>query len=294
MFARKVVVSFCNGTFLDALPAIVTHGKPRCVLWANCMTWHFDRELEAHRQGFIDIFLFQSDYQRRRLQPTLDEIRPIRVLEKYRPYFSLQSRSATYSDVIKPDDYFGVGRISRDDGAKFHADTWMMLAKVCAPKPVKAFMLGFGDMAKQKCGATPPCDWLDWMYWSPQAVPAADHYRRIHVLMHLTGGSRENWPRTILEAWASGVVPIVDADFGVQEMITHGVDGFLARSPDEAAFFASRLAFDATLRADMARAGQDTLVREHCDTQRCIEPFLRLFAELESQAPDRQHDQIAS
>jgi glycosyltransferase involved in cell wall biosynthesis len=280
IFADKIVVSFCNGSFLEALPTIVERGRPRSVLWANCMTWHFDKELEAHRNGYIDRFLFQSQYQRDMLLPALDEIREVRELEHYRPFFSLANASTSYSRAQKPDDYFGVGRISRDDAGKYHADTWIMLAKVCAPTPVKAFMLGFGEMAKQKCGVKPPCEWLDWMYWSPQAIPAADFYSLIHVLTHLTGGSRENWPRTVLEAWASGVVPIVDADFGVREMVTHGVDGFHARSTDEAAFLASLLAFDRNLREKLVRGGYETLMREHCNTERSARPFLRLLDEL--------------
>jgi glycosyltransferase involved in cell wall biosynthesis len=280
IFANKVVISFCNGEFLRQLPAIVAEGRPRCVLWANCMTWHFDLELEAHRRGFVDRFLFQSRYQRNSLAPAQEAIRAFRTLEGYRPFFSLHNGSSSFSKAPKPFEYFGVGRISRDDPQKFHEETWRMFAKVCAPIPVKAFMLGFGEKAKTKCGATPGCDWLDWMYWSPQAIQASEFYGRIHVLLHLTGGSRENWPRAVLEAWASDVVPIVDADYGVREMVTDGVDGFHARSSDQAAHLASRLAFDAELREAMINAGRQTLMREHCNPERCIEPFLGLFEEL--------------
>lgn len=277
IFAGKIVISFCNGEFLKELPRIAAHGRPRCVLWANCMTWHFDKELEAHHNGMIDYFLFQSKYQRQLLLPALEAIRKVRVFEHYRPFFSTQSIPGPTESSNKPVEYFGVGRISRDDADKYHADSWRMLAKVCAPAPVKAFMLGFGENAKQKCGASPPCSWLDWMYWSPHAIPTPDFFRRIHVLLHITGGSRENWPRIVLEAWASGVVPIVDADYGVREMVTDGVDGFHAHSPDEAAYLASRLAFEPALLARMVRAGRKTLMREHCDAERCIQPFLKLF-----------------
>ena len=279
IFAGKIVISFCNGEFLKELPNIAAHGRPRSLLWANCMTWSFDKELDAHRSGMIDYFLFQSRYQRRLLQPALQAIGAVNVMENYRPFFSIRNFCDPSTFVDKPTEYFGVGRISRDDGDKYHVDTWRMLAKVSSPRPVKAFMLGFGENAKQKCGASPPCDWLDWMYWGPRAISAYDLLKRIHVLLHITGGSRENWPRTVLEAWAAGVVPIVDADYGVREMVTDGVDGFHARSPDEAAYLASRLAFDPRLLARMVRAGRETLKREHCDAERCIQPFLKLFKE---------------
>jgi hypothetical protein len=69
----------------------------------------------------------------------------------------------------------------------------------------------------------------------------------------------------------------VDADYGVREMVTDEVDGFHARSPDEATYLASRLAFEPRLLARMAGAGRETLMREHCDAERCIQPFLKLF-----------------
>jgi glycosyltransferase involved in cell wall biosynthesis len=278
IFADKIVISLCNGEFLTELARIAEQGRPRLVLWANCMTYVFDAELEAHDRGLIDFHLFQSDYQRRRLCPELESIREVRALDGYRPFFNLANRAQDLSRHDRPpDDYFGVGRISRDDGSKFHPETWMMLAKVSAPRPVKAFMLGFGDNAAEQCGQQPPCGWLDWMTWTPDTIPARELYRRIHVLMHLTGGSRENWPRVVLEAWASGVVPVVDDDFGVAEMVTDGHDGFRVRSVDEAAFRASQLAFDEPLRLRMAENGYRTLLREHANPVRCFAPFQKLW-----------------
>jgi hypothetical protein len=63
-------------------------------------------------------------------------------------------------------------------------------------------------------------------------------------------------------------------------MVTHGVDGFQARSTDEAAFLASLLAFDRNLRENLVRGGYATLMREHCNAERSARPFLRLFDEL--------------
>ena len=69
IFRDKVVVSFCNGEFLRALPDIRAEGKPACVVWFNCMTAPFEAELAAHRQSGIDLFGFVSDYQRSLLKP---------------------------------------------------------------------------------------------------------------------------------------------------------------------------------------------------------------------------------
>ena len=281
VFCDRVVVSYCNGDFLKQLPAIAKAGRPKAVIWANCMSWHFDDELHAHDLGLIDYFMFQSDYQRRCLLPRLEERRPVRILEGYRPYFSLDNRAQDLRyDLTPPDDYFGVGRVSRDDGDKYAAETWMTFAKVCAPRPIKVFMLGFGAAAQARCGAEPPCNWLDWMYWTPGAIPVREFFERIHVLVHRTGGAQENWPRIVPESWASGIPVIVDDDYGVTEMVSDGVNGFKVKSSDEASFRASQLAFDEPLRNRMAQAGYETLHQEHANAERSMSPFWRLFEEL--------------
>ena len=281
IFQDRVVISFCNGEFLKKLSLIAKTGKPRLVLWANCMTWNFDDELAAHEQGLIDYFLFQSRYQREMLVPALSQRNDVRILEGYRPFFNLQNRSQKLQYRLDRNlDYFGVGRASRDDGNKYAADTWMTFAKVSSPRPIKVFMLGFGEHAQNKCGSQPSCNWLDWMYWSPGAIPITEFFERIHVMIHRTGGSRENWPRIVLEAWASGVVVIVDNDFGVAEMVTNDVNGYCVNSSDEASFRASQIAFDEPLRQRLAQAAYETLLKEHASAERSMAPFEELFSKI--------------
>jgi len=278
IFRDKLVISFCNGELLKRLPQIARAGRPRTVLWANCMTWNFDDELQAHEQGLIDLYLFQSDYQRRMLLPKLEERGAVRVLEGYRPYFNLESRSQRLNfRSAPPEEYFGVGRVSRDDPQKFAAETWMTFAKVSAPRPIKVFMLGFGEQAQKKCGSVPPCNWLDWMYWTPGAIPVHEFFQKIHVLIHRTGGSRENWPRIVLEAWASGVPVIVDNDYGVAEMVRDGETGFCVSSSDEASFRASQLAFDEPLRQRIAQNAYQALVDDHANPSRSLAAFQALL-----------------
>jgi glycosyltransferase involved in cell wall biosynthesis len=172
-----------------------------------------------------------------------------------------------------------VGRVSRDDADKYAPETWITFGKVSAPLPVKVFLLGFGQSAAARCGLGSLCPWLDWMTWPPGAIPVGEFFRHVHVVIHRTGGSRENWPRFVLESWASGVPVIVDDDYGVGEMVTDGVDGFKVKTSDEASFRASQLAFDEALRARMARAGYATLLSEHTNPARSFEPFRRLFTD---------------
>ncbi len=74
--------------FLQKLPLIMQAGPPAKIIWFNCMTWLFDREKEAHQNGWIDYFGFQSEYQKRCLIPKLEEIRPGVRTFSYLPYFN--------------------------------------------------------------------------------------------------------------------------------------------------------------------------------------------------------------
>lgn len=275
IFKGKVVVSFCNGGFLEALPEIAAEGKPSKTIWFNCMTWLFPKEIEAHRLGLIDIFGFQSRYQRDRLVPELSRHNPVTELTGYRPYFSLNNagQSLVWS-YRAPDEYFGQGRISRSDAAKFPEDLWKIFGQVTAPRPVKTFVLGWSEKVREKCGEPHArCPWLDYLLWGMGGTSAKDFYARLHVLIHKTGGSRENWPRVVIESFAAGVVPIVEHDYGFADLIADGVDGFLCSSSEEMSYRASQLAWDEDTRRRMVFAGHETLLREHADPARCWQPW---------------------
>lgn len=278
VFRDKVVVSFCNGEFLARLPEIVAAGKPAAVVWFNCMTWAFEAELEAHRQGWIDFFGFVSEYQKGWLLPKLEAVAPVRELEGYRPYFSPDNLSQELRfNYRKPHDWFAMGRVSRDDGAKFSADMWNIFHKVCSPRPTKTFVLGFGQHAHEKCGDPPPG--LDWMAWEPGALRVPEFYDRLHLLIHKTGGSRESYGRVIPEAYASGVPVIVEDDYAFPDLVLDGMTGFRCQSSDEMSFRASQLAFDEPLRKRMVYAARDFLLHDIAAPDKCWRAWKSLLCD---------------
>ncbi len=275
VFRNRIVVSFCSGEFLKRLPEIWQHAPPREVIWFNCMTWLFDAEKEAHRRGQITQFGYQTTYQRNKLVAELETIAPVKVFD-YEPFYKIDSDNPLVFDPVRDKGYFGIGRISRDDANKYPADMWQTFAAVKAPKPVKAFVLGFGDKAKSKCGSPPPG--LDWLTWGPGGVPAADFYSRIHAMIHQTGGSRENYPRVLLEAWSAGVIPIVEDDYAFPDLIENGVTGFRCKTSTEAAEKATMLAYDDAMRQRMAQAGYQRLRETAGDKGRCWESWAGILS----------------
>jgi hypothetical protein len=273
IFADRIVVSFCNGEFLAKLPQIVQKGRPRRVVWFNCMTWLFDPERTAHAQGWIDCFGFVSDYQRKILLPQLDRIRPVRSFP-YRPYFNARRVKWKYRPW---DGTYRLGRISRDDEAKFAADTWRIFDRVLVPSTLKkkAFILGYGPNAAKKIGSAPPS--LDWRTWAGNEIRSEEFYRTIDTMLHRTGGSRESYCRVLVEAYAHGVVPVVEKDFAFPELVVHGETGFMSSSSDEMSYYGTLLAWHPEEHRRLAENGRRHLEQKLVRTDECMRGWRELL-----------------
>lgn len=269
IFKDKIVCSFCNGNFLDALPQIYEKGKPAAVVWFNCMTWTFPKELSAHRAGMITHFGFVSKYQKTWLLKELKAANPnVNELEGYRPYFNLDSPAQKIKfSYREPKEYFGAGRLSRDDGGKYSSDMWSIFNKVCTPGPKKIFVLGYGQNAHKKCGSAPPG--LDWQTWLPGQIPVSEFYTKVHCIIHKTGGSRESYCRIVPEAFAAGVPMVVEDNYAFPELIVNGHTGYRCKSSDEMAFRASELAFNETRRKHIIEEARCYLANEIASKERC-------------------------
>lgn len=272
IFVGKTVISFCNGEFLARLPAIVAAGRPATIIWFNCMTWMFDAERHAHEMGWIDYFGFQSEYQRRWLAPHLSHVRPFRSFD-YRPYFNVRRFEWRYRAWKGS---YRVGRISRDDATRFSPDTWRIFDRVLVPHHLRkqVFILGYGPNAAGKIGPAPRG--LDWRTWSPNEIPATDFYRTIDTMIHKTGGSRESYCRVLLEAYAHGVVPIVEADFAFPQLVVQAETGFMTSDSDEMSYYASLLAMNPREHRRVAENGR-TYLEAMSSPERCWETWEPFF-----------------
>jgi glycosyltransferase involved in cell wall biosynthesis len=140
--------------------------------------------------------------------------------------------------------------------AKFSADTWRIFDRVLVPAHLrkKAYILGYGPKAVEKIGRPP--SGLDWQTWGAGAIPASRLWRTIDTMVHKTGGSRENYPRVVLEAYAHGVVPIVEDAYGLRELVVNGETGYLTSDSDEMSYYASMLAANPAEHRRLAANGR--------------------------------------
>jgi len=248
------VISYCNGEFLDNIADIRQYASR--ISWVNCMTWLFEKEKEAHRNGYIDTFIYQTDHAREKVQQDLININPDFNWAKIRPYF--HAEDFPYHGDTRPDNKFRFGRISRDDADKFNAGQFWIYETMVAPKDKYGFVLGIKDDIRVKCGGE---GWKepDWIKCFPAGgMSAQELYRHSECIIQACD-TYENLPRVAFEAMASGSLLIVDNRGGWKEQIIHGETGYLCNDAREFVYYASRAAYETKERKQMIRNARDWL-----------------------------------
>jgi len=270
--AGSVVVSFCNPRFLSAAHRFRALGCR--IVWAGCMTWILAGERRHYRQhGTFDRYVFQSRYQRNKLEPGLQEF-------GYKPEQGRLIRGAfdlaEFGYQPKPRDLhgvFNVCRISRAAVEKFPPHSWSIYEQI---PMCRALALGFGPAVEAVTGE-PPC----WVNCFPAgSLNTLDVLRSAHAFV-MPSACFENWPRVGLEAMAAGVPLVVDNRGGWREMIRHGETGFLCDSPEDFVRYASTLAADESLRLRVAQAAR-AAVEHFADPATIGAAWLDLLSDLET------------
>lgn len=244
------IIGFCNSEFLDALPAIRQFTKR--TIFVNCMTWLFEKEKDCMERGEIAMFLYQNDMVRKEHERKLRLLNP-EVDSKFmtfKPYFD--ESFFPFIDERDP-DFFGCGRISRQDTDKYAANTLHIYEYFVAPKFKKGLFLGFDERSQQKIGK--PYDWIR-VARDHNEVSQQEFYRHCEIILQPTD-TTENWPRIGFEAMASGSVLIVDNRGGWKEMIEHGKTGWLCDHERDFIYYASKMAYEPSQRKDIAAAARE-------------------------------------
>ena len=243
------VLGFCNAEFLAALPQI--RERTRRTVFLNCMTWIFDKERECMSRGLIGMFLYQNEDVRLRHMAELSALNPdpsIRYLT-FTPYFDATRFPFVAS---RESDFFGCGRISRQDADKFARDTLHIYEYFVSPTWKRGLFLGFDQRSEGKIGK--PYPWIRTAR-DHNEVSQQEFYRHCEIVLQ-PSDTTENWPRVGFEAMASGSVLVVDDRGGWRRMVEHGKTGWLCRHTRDFIYYASRMAYEPNLRADMAEAAR--------------------------------------
>jgi len=239
------VFGFCNAEFLEQLDAI--HARTKRTVFANCMTWLFDKEKQRTTEGKIGMYLYQNEAVKQKNMPELKSLNDnpeIRFMT-FKPYFE---NSLFPYIKQRSDEYFGCGRISRQDADKFAKETLHIYEYFVSPKFKKGFFLGYDHRTQQKIGN--PFDWIT-VAIDQTVCSQQDFYKHCEIILQ-PSDTTENWPRIGFEAMSSGSVLIVDKRGGWEQMVEHGKTGWLCERPRDFIYYASKMAYEPNMRDDMA------------------------------------------
>jgi len=277
--AGGIVVSFCNGNFLQEADQFRELGCR--IVWANCMNWMFAQEKRHYSLfGPFEAYMFQSEHQRNTLAPELAKW-GVRTDQCHRIPGAFDPDEFTFAPRQHASaDPFVIGRISRASPDKFSTNTWPILDRVDYPSK-KYRVLGWADVVGKTIGKPPK--WAECL--ESQAEPVDRFLGSLHAYCQINGQATENWPRTGLEAMASGVPIVVEARGGWPEMIDHGQTGFLGNTDAELAHWLAHLAYDEDRRLEVAARAFHRLVTDLADPQRIADGWQKLFASLPPRRP---------
>lgn len=270
----SIIVSFCNGEFLNSVDRL--RELDCSIVWLNCMTWLFAKEIEHYEQkGGFDAYVFQSAFQRSCLLPKLREygvsdtqcfqIRGAFSVDEF-PFSPLSHR---------PGEPFVYGRIARPDLDKWSSNFWPIYKSIQFSKKY-ARVMAWSSQLTEKCGDPP--EWADAL--SANAEPSHAFLSSLHCMFPVNGGAQENWPRSGLEAMATGVPIVAQNLWGWTEMIEHGVTGFLGNDDCELAHYAAVLAHDPELRIEIALQARKRLTEQLAHSDTIASQWVQLFQAL--------------
>jgi glycosyltransferase involved in cell wall biosynthesis len=244
--------------------------RPKWVVWSSCMSHVVDVEVQAHKDGLIDEYFFQTEANGDLVGPALARAigkgAKIAHRKNYRLYINPNSEYMPLIPLERSRDIFNVVRATRDDEEKWDEESWRMYGGVLCPshRAVQVEVAGWGQNAADKVGN--PCDpsskWNGFLNVTlhphiENPLEMAALYGRAHVLLHYYPFV-ESFGIATTQAMLCGAVPIGADSQGFREQIIHGETGFLCKTTDEAAYYASTLAFDDERWVKMSRAARES------------------------------------
>jgi glycosyltransferase involved in cell wall biosynthesis len=242
-------ISYCNGDFLGSLPEIRKYA--RTVTWVNCMTWNFDRELQMHADGMIDLHLYQTQHAMEKVGPRLRALGDFQGMV-VTPYFHTEEFPF---HATRPADKFRFGRISRADTDKFNLRQLWIYETMTAPVLKEGLIVGWNDRVARKLGKQPD----SYIRALPEGgVPQKEFYATCEAVI-MTTDTFENLPRVGFEAMASGSILVVDRRGGWEIQVDDGITGWLCGDDREFVYKASRCAFEGEERDRMRLAAREKL-----------------------------------
>jgi glycosyltransferase involved in cell wall biosynthesis len=287
-------IGICNDQMFAGGLAGLARKRGLRTAWSNEMMWHFEAECAAITLGQIDTLLYISPVQRTALEPAYLQFMHNKGEGPQRPAKMKHGQESGWIDrrdggppvrwvmtghYVDPSlfpfrgprarrslDPLVIGRLSRPDPTKFPDDFPAFYENLGLRRPVKFRVMGWDNGV---AAAWPDHVFDDrWELLPPMAESSDAFLRSLDILVYSLGPRfRESWGRVIVEAMLTGVVPLVPRGGGhhLENLVPHGVGGFLCDGPEDFGKYARMLQDDAELLARLSHGAREWAVTRLCD-----------------------------
>jgi glycosyltransferase involved in cell wall biosynthesis len=287
-------ISLCNSSFFKLGMAKELKQRGKRIIWSSEMMWHFKGEEQAVADGLVDKVLYVSPTQRLALEPGYREAMGVM---KEIPADSLLHTSGmigplpwvmtgNYIDpqefpmkpIRQPGAAFTIGRLSRPDPMKYPDDFPKFYERLGLREPVRFRVMAWSEGLTER--------WSHhefdarWELLESAAIPTTEFLQSLDVLVYNTSPRfQESWGRAVVEAMLSGVVPIVPRGHGhhLENLIRHGVSGFLCDTPQEFGNYARFLQDNPDQLNEMSRSARSDAAERLCDPAEHLALWAKVF-----------------
>jgi len=240
------------------------------------MTWVFRKEIEMHKLGLIDFFLYQTEHAKQMISKHLIPAsrHPFRSVMNV-PYFDPKPFTFYFN---RPRDKFRFGRISRADPAKYHKDQFKIYEQFKSPVPKDGIVMGWNDKITKHYGFNEsPVSSVKIL--PEMGITQQEFYKHCDCLIQ-QANTFENLPRVGMEAMASGTILICDNRGGWKLEIDDGVTGFLCNNTEEFIEKSTFLANNPEVREQMRFSALKKLMMTW-SFEKAKESWTKIFNEVE-------------
>lgn len=251
-----ISLSLCNPhLFKDGIIDKINERGTK-LIWSTEMVWHHDGELEAIKNGKISKVLYVSEIQKSKLR--YPNTVPSSMTGNYinPAYFPFKER-----DNVR----FTIGRLSRHDGDKYPADFPVYYESLGIPN-VKFRVMAWSNDLRIKYRWHVFDD--RWDLLEANQETQLDFLQSLDLFIYPLGHRfTESWGRSTVEAMLTGAIPIVPSGHNFNNLIEHGVSGFILDDFQDVKSEAQRLYRDNEYRKRMSRQCANYAREKICDRE---------------------------
>jgi hypothetical protein len=260
-------LSMCNDCFFTHRIAHRAKERGLKIIWSSEMMWHHQGELEAVKEGIVDIVLYTSEFQKSALAPGYGQVPGIITGNYIDPsYFPFKERR---------NPTFTIGRLSRAAPEKYPEDFPVFYE--CLNLPDIWFRVMAWDEKLSRKFRWHAFD-RRWDLLRAEKETQLDFLHSLDLFVYPLGHNfRESWGRSTVEAMLTGCIPLVPSGHQFDQLMVHGESGFICNDFLEYKHHAQALYFDLPRRMRIAAQCREHAATRLCNREEHFRTWLEVF-----------------